>query len=116
MSFGEKTALKRKAKNWTQTDLGNAIGTGRDIIGKYERDEINPSIEVAAKIADALDCSLDYLARDREQPNTELSFPSELIQKIEILNNLTSADKEHIFAIIDAFYVKSLYKKASSQE
>jgi transcriptional regulator with XRE-family HTH domain len=37
------------------------IGTFPAIIGRYERNEITPSVEVAAKIADALEVSLDYL-------------------------------------------------------
>jgi transcriptional regulator with XRE-family HTH domain len=37
------------------------VGTSGDIIGKFERDEVKPSIEVASKIADALEVSLDYL-------------------------------------------------------
>ena len=32
------------------------------MIGRYKRDEVMPSIEVAKKIADALEVSLDYLA------------------------------------------------------
>lgn len=31
------------------------------IIGRYERDEVTPSVEVASKLADVLDVSLDYL-------------------------------------------------------
>jgi DNA-binding XRE family transcriptional regulator len=37
----------------TQGDLGKAVGTFGDIIGKYERDEIKPSIDTAARVADA---------------------------------------------------------------
>lgn len=32
------------------------------VIGRYERDEVKPSIEVGSKIAEALEISLDYLA------------------------------------------------------
>lgn len=49
-------------KNISQGDLAKAVGVSREIIGRYERNEALPSIEVAAKIADALDVSLDYLA------------------------------------------------------
>lgn len=42
-------------------ELGKAVGTSGDIIGKYERNEVKPSVEVAAKIADVLEVSLDYL-------------------------------------------------------
>ena len=51
----------RKRKNLSQGELGKHVGTSGDIIGKYERDEVKPSIEVASKIADALEVSLDYL-------------------------------------------------------
>lgn len=45
-----------------QADLGKAVGVSREIIGRYERNEVLPSVEVAAKIAKALEVSLDYLA------------------------------------------------------
>lgn len=62
MNIGDKIAALRKEKNLFQTDLGKAAGVSREIIGRYERNEILPSIEVAAKIADVLEVSLDYLA------------------------------------------------------
>jgi transcriptional regulator with XRE-family HTH domain len=42
MTFGEKTTYARKQKKMTQGDLGKAVGTSGDIIGKYERYEIKP--------------------------------------------------------------------------
>lgn len=42
MTFGEKIAFNRKKKSWTRTELANAVGTIRDLIGKYERDDIKP--------------------------------------------------------------------------
>lgn len=62
MNIGDKITNLRKEKNMSQTDLGKAVGVSREIIGRYERNEVMPSIEVAAKIADALEVSLDYLA------------------------------------------------------
>ena len=38
----------------TQAGLGKTVGTSGDIIDTYERDEIKPSIDTAAKISDAL--------------------------------------------------------------
>jgi len=40
-------------------DLGKKVGTSGDIIGRYERDEITPSAEVAFKLADVIDVSVD---------------------------------------------------------
>ena len=62
MNIGDKITALRKEKNLSQTDLGKAAGVSREIIGRYERNEVLPSIEVAAKIADVLEVSLDYMA------------------------------------------------------
>lgn len=42
------------------------MGTSGDIIGRYERDEVTPSVEVAAKMVEALGVKLDYLVKDGE--------------------------------------------------
>ena len=105
MTFGQKITLARKAKQWTQTELGDAIGTSRDIIGKYERDEIKPSIEVAAKMADVLDSSLDYLVRGIN-PEERTTISPNLIQQFSKLEKLSLAHKDHIIAVIDAFEAK----------
>ena len=62
MNIGDKITTLRKQKNLSQTDLGKAAGVSREILGRYERNEVMPSIEVAAKIANVLEVSLDYLA------------------------------------------------------
>jgi len=59
--FFEIIILIRKQLNWSQADLAKKIGTSAPIVGRYEREEIKPSIDVASKIADALDVTLDYL-------------------------------------------------------
>ena len=59
-----------KQKNMSQTDLGKAVGVAREIIGRYERNEVLPSIEVAAKIADVLEVSLDYLTGNSKKSRT----------------------------------------------
>lgn len=109
MTFGEKIILERKKKKWTQTELADAVGTIRDLIGKYERDEMKPSIEVAAKIADALESSLDYLVRDRI-PNVEIDhkyMPEQFAPLFTKLNKLSQADVNHVLAVVDAFIAKT---------
>ncbi|WP_276505076.1 helix-turn-helix domain-containing protein [Terrimonas pollutisoli] len=39
--------------------MAKEVGTSSAIIGRNERNEITPSMDVTAKIADALDVSLD---------------------------------------------------------
>lgn len=54
MTLGQHITTLRKAKKLSQGELGKKVGTSGDIIGRYERDEVKPSIEVIIKIADAL--------------------------------------------------------------
>jgi len=61
MDFGDNMMLIRKKKKLSQAALGKAIGTSGDVIGRYERGDIKPSIEVVSKIANALEVSVDYL-------------------------------------------------------
>ena len=40
--------------------VGKKIGVNGDAHGRYERDEVKPSIEMATQMAEALGVSLDY--------------------------------------------------------
>ena len=44
--------------------MAKKIGTSGPIIGRYERGEMTPSVEVAKKLADTFDVTLDYLVDD----------------------------------------------------
>ncbi len=66
MSFGQRLSIVRKQRNMTQKDIGVQINMVPDLVSKYERDAIVPSIETAAKFAKALDISLDYLVFGHE--------------------------------------------------
>lgn len=52
-----------KQKKVTQEALGKKLGISGDIIGRYERDDVTPSVEVASKQADVLDVSIDYILK-----------------------------------------------------
>ncbi|MFZ4863251.1 helix-turn-helix domain-containing protein [Sphingobacterium sp. Mn56C] len=61
-SFGKRLTECRKAKDLSQKDLAKAFGTSHTTIGKYERDEMTPSIEAAKKLAKILDTTVAYLS------------------------------------------------------
>ncbi|GAA0875715.1 hypothetical protein GCM10009118_21240 [Wandonia haliotis] len=96
MSFGQKMAFCRKEKKLSQAELGKLSGINGDIIGKYERDEIKPSIDIASKLADALDVSLDYLTG-----KTEIELDNSIIQRVVEIQNLPIEDKAHILYTLD---------------
>lgn len=106
MAFSDRLVFARKQKKIKQSDLGKMIGTSGDIIGKYERGENTPSIEVAAKIADALDVTLDYLAKDGEYDQLDKNT----LERLRDIQNLSEENKSHVFALLDAFIKHSKLK------
>ncbi len=98
MTFGEQITTLRKRKNISQSELGKTVRTSGDIIGKYERDEVKPSIEVASKIADALDVSLDFLLG-----KTTTEIDKKTLKRLQDIQKLSEQDRDHVIEMVDAF-------------
>jgi transcriptional regulator with XRE-family HTH domain len=101
MTFGERITSIRKRKKISQSELGKKIGTSGDIIGKYERNEVLPSIEIARKIADILDVSLDYLTG-----KADVQMDKNTRERILEVSKFNEDDRLLIFSVIDAFVAK----------
>lgn len=98
MTFGENVASARKKKGFSQDELAKKVGTIAVTIGRYERNEIKPSIDIATKIADALDVSLDYLVG-----NTDAVLEKSLVKKITDIQKLPDDQKNVVMTLLDAF-------------
>ncbi|MGB0429700.1 MAG: helix-turn-helix domain-containing protein [Bacteroidia bacterium] len=96
MTFGARITTLRKELKLSQNDLGKVVGTSGDIIGKYERNEVKPSIDVAAKIAEALNVSVDYLLG-----KTKLRLDTNSLKRLEDIENLSDKDKDYILYALD---------------
>lgn len=112
MSLGYKMQALRKEKKMSQEHLGREVGTSGSIIGRYERDEIVPSIEIVKKIAEKLDVSIDYLVDE----NGNLSYFKDkgLIERIAKIEKLPNEDKQHVYFLIDTVVRDSQARKAYS--
>ena len=96
MSFGKRLLEIRKSKKLSQDGLAKQLGVHGAVIGRYERDEVKPSIDMATKIAEILKVSLDYLVGNRD-----LMLDISLVQKIEEIQKLKEEDKNQVFYLID---------------
>ena len=106
MTFGEQITTIRKRKGISQAELGKQVGTSGDIIEKYERDEVKPSIEVASKISDVLEVSLDFLLG-----KITAEINKKTLGRLQDIEQLPNEDKEHIFYTLDAM-IKSVKLKS----
>ncbi|MCA0396559.1 MAG: helix-turn-helix transcriptional regulator [Bacteroidetes bacterium] len=105
-TFGKRLGEVRKNKKMSQDELAKKLAVHGAVIGRYERDEVKPSIEVAAAVAEALEVSLDYLVG-----NTDLLLEKNVVNKIIDIQRLNTEDKAHVFALLDAFLQSHKAKK-----
>ena len=103
-------AQVRKEKDMSQDALAKALEATPTTIGRYERDEVRPSIDVAAKIAAALEVSVDFLIGNSD------SFIKDkaLLKRVNGIMGLGDKDREHVFAMLDAFLRDTKAKKVYS--
>lgn len=107
MDFGKKLLELRKEKGLNREALAKMIGTSGAIIGKYERNERTPSVEIAKNIAQALDVSLDFMVG-----NTDLILDPAILQKIQEIQQLPDVDRNHLLYLMDNILQNVKAKKA----
>ena len=88
----------RKDKGMSQEQLAKSLKATTTTMGRYERDEVKPSIEMASKIATTLEVSLDYLTGNADNYLKDKS----MLERINSIAALKDKDKEHILFTIDA--------------
>lgn len=96
MTLGQQITNLRKKNSLSQSDLGKMIGTSGDIIGRYERDEVKPSIDVVIKIADNLNVSIDFLVG-----KTDIELDNQTIKRIEEISKLPKESKSFVYSLVD---------------
>lgn len=99
MKIGEIVSNLRKDRKWSQTDLAEKIGISQVMVGKYERGDAAPSIDVAKKIADAFEVTLDYLVGD----TTSISFDKKTLKRLEELQSMEETKRNTLFDLIDTY-------------
>ncbi len=98
LTFGKRLTEVRKNKKMSQDEVGKLVNVHGAVIGRYERDEVKPSIEMATQLAEALEVSLDYLVG-----STDILLEKNIVSKILDIQKLKENDRQHVFALLDAF-------------
>ncbi|MFM8913411.1 MAG: helix-turn-helix domain-containing protein [Flammeovirgaceae bacterium] len=106
--FGTKVAQLRKERDMSRDELGEKVGTSGAIVGRYERGDMKPSIEIAAKIAEALDVSLDFLMG----LSSELVKDKKMVNRLEDIKKLPDTERNKIFDYIDLIIRDTKIKRA----
>jgi transcriptional regulator with XRE-family HTH domain len=98
-TFGKKLRECREAKGLSQKDLAKLLNTSYSVVGKYERDEMLPSIDAAKKIAKLIDTTVGYLLGEVKDMN--VFKDTAMLKRLNDITALKENDKEHILYTID---------------
>ena len=107
-TFGKKIATLRKNKKLSQSELAKELKTSTSVIGRYERDEMTPSIDAAKKIAKILSTTVGYLLGETNQE--DLFKDPNMFRRFNEIENMESEDRNHILYTIDGL-IKSVKLK-----
>jgi transcriptional regulator with XRE-family HTH domain len=99
MTTGKIIAQRREELSLSRSQLAKKTGSSHVMIGKYERDDAVPSLEVARKIAEALDVSLDYLAGK----DSAKKLNGQNLQRLAELELLGNEKKQILYDLIDTY-------------
>ena len=110
MAIGDKIQALRKQHGWSQQQLAQKIGTSGPIVGRYERGEMTPSVEVAKKMADTFDVTLDFLVDDTGK-TAEIKDKA-MLQRIMEIQTLDTEDQKTIVHVLDSLLRDAKAKKA----
>lgn len=104
--FSERLKKARADKGWSQIKLADAVGVRQNTISGYENSAgekgNSPKLDVAARIAECLDVSLDWLVgMDKESNESEMTGTDFLKYLIELLKKpkavLTQKQHDDVF-------------------
>jgi ribosome-binding protein aMBF1 (putative translation factor) len=99
MNIGKIIMNLRRDKGWSQAELATKIDISQVMVGKYERGDANPSFDVAKKIAEAFEVSLEILGGK----NQNEFFNKDVLQKIKEIQTLDKDTQSVLFNIINTY-------------
>jgi transcriptional regulator with XRE-family HTH domain len=97
--LGKRVLELRKDRGWSQPELGKMIGTSGAVIGRYERAEITPSVDVVRRFAEAFGVTLDFMISEKEMPQA-LKDPG-MMDRWRALDGLPGDDRDRILYMVD---------------
>ena len=113
MLFGDNLKKIRAEKGISQGDLAKLIDVHATHISRYERNLTSPTIEVAKKIADALEVSTDALIYgSNEQRVSNKLNDEELLLLFNKVQQLKDENIKSVKAMLKAFvFQKDIQKQ-----
>lgn len=99
-TFSNRLKAQREALKLSQSKLANETGLHQSIIGRYERDEAKPTIDVVSKMAGALNTTVGYLLGENDQADTFKN--PDMLKRFKDILSFPEDKQQHIFYALDS--------------
>ena len=100
-TVGERLLWLRKRHGLSQAALAKAATISREAVSKYERDESSPTVDTAARIAEALDVSIDFLVAGT--PDDDGAIDGDILERARELAALPDAERRPLLTVLDSY-------------
>jgi len=81
----------------SQDALAKKVGVHPNVIGRYERGEAKPTIDVATKMADVFNVTVDYLVG-----KTDMLIDDDILSQLTTIQKLPEEEKDRILFTLEA--------------
>ena len=89
----------RRLRGWSQPEAGTLIGTSGAIMGRYERGEMTPSIEVVRQVAEASGVTMDSLVSQHEQG--AVVQDSSMLERVRAIGEVWPDERDTLLSVVD---------------
>jgi len=105
--FAARLRSLRKARDLSQTQLGQKAGLHYTHIGRFERGTSRPGGDTLKRLADALDTTSDYLIEGASDDAAAARVTDrELLRQFQAVEQLPDSDKHIVKTLLDAFLTR----------
>lgn len=94
IGFDKKLKECGETKGLSRSEVANSLNTNHSIVGKYERDEVKPTVDVVKRLADVLETTVGFPIGKSEEMNV-LKDPG-MLKRLNDLVSLPQKDREGI--------------------
>lgn len=114
MPYNDRIREARKAKGYTQAQLGEVIGCAKNTISSYENGTNEPSVAILNKIMSALEVDANYIFQDENKGHRGLhATPNEMDILVKPYRELDSAGQLLVRTVLQ-LELKRCYGKETS--
>jgi transcriptional regulator with XRE-family HTH domain len=107
IGLSNRLVILRKERKISQGELAEKVGIHPNVLGRYERGEATPSVDMATRLSDVLGVSLDYLVG-----KIDIELDKIILDKIMAIQKLPEEDKKCIMYSIDGLIQHANNRKA----